>query len=69
MASCTAQVDETAFCEQDDVVAVLHEVAIHLGLDVLDALGVLLQPCDVDFDVEMSDVYAFQLASDIMWRP
>jgi len=36
----TAQVDETAFSEKDDVTAVLHQVAVDLRLDVLDRLGV-----------------------------
>ncbi len=56
MAGRTAKVDEAAFSEEDDVTAVLHEVAVDLGLDVLDALGVFFHPGDVNFDVKMSDI-------------
>lgn len=34
-----------------------HEVAVYLGLDVLDGFAVGFHPGDVDFDVEMADVY------------
>jgi hypothetical protein len=40
MTSRTSQVYETAFSEEDDVVAVWHQETIHLGLDVGDALSV-----------------------------
>ena len=56
VAGRAAQVDEAAFREQDDVPSVLHQVAVDLGLDVLDRLGVGFEPGDVDFDVEVSDV-------------
>ena len=56
VAGCAAQVDETTFGEQDDVVAVWHEEAVDLGLDALDGFCVLLEPRDVDFDIEMADV-------------
>lgn len=36
--------------------AVVHEVAVDLGLDAGDRLGVLLEPGNVDFDVEVTDV-------------
>lgn len=36
--------------------AVLHEEAVNLGLDVLDALGVGLQPSDVDLNIEVTNV-------------
>jgi len=50
-----SEVDQTAFGEEDDVLAVFEGVAIDLGLDViLD--GVLGQPGGVDFAIEMSDV-------------
>jgi hypothetical protein len=52
----TSQVDETALGEEDDVAAAGHEVAVDLGLDVGDRLGVLLEPRNVDFDVEVTDV-------------
>lgn len=56
VAGCAAEVDETAFGEEDDVAAVFHEVAVDLGLDVLDRFGVGFHPSDVDFDVEVTDV-------------
>lgn len=54
---CAAEVDKTAFGEQDYVAAVGHEEAVDLGLDGLRGFGVLLEPGDVDFDVEMANVY------------
>lgn len=57
MASGTSQVDETALSEEDDVAAVLHEEAVDLGLDVLDAGSILLQPGDINLDIEVTDIY------------
>ena len=37
-----------------------HEESVHLGLDVLNALGVLLQPRNVDLDIEVTNVYKNQ---------
>lgn len=56
VASSTAQVDETALGEEDDVAAVLHEETVDLGLDVLDGLGVGLEPGNIDFDIEVTNV-------------
>ena len=56
VASGASKVDETTLGEEDDVTAVLHEVAVDLGLDAGDRLGVLLEPSNVDFDVEVTDV-------------
>ena len=56
MTSSTAQVDQAALGKENDVTAVGHEVSIDLGLNVLDALGVLLQPGDVDLNIEMTNV-------------
>lgn len=56
MASGTSQVNETALSEEDNVAAVLHEEAVDLGLDVLNAGRVLLQPGDVNLDIEVTDV-------------
>jgi hypothetical protein len=52
----TSEVDETALGEEDDVAAAGHEEAVDLGLDVGDGFGVLLEPRNVDFDVEVTDV-------------
>ena len=51
-----AEVDEPALGQQDDVDARGQRVAVHLRLDVRDGLGGLLEPGDVDFDVEVADV-------------
>jgi hypothetical protein len=53
-----AQVDESAFGEKNDVAARRHEETVDLGLDVLYGLGVLLQPGNVDFNVEVADIWA-----------
>lgn len=54
--SGTAQVDETALCKEDNVAAVLHEEAVDLWLDVRDGGRVLLQPRNVNLNIEMADV-------------
>jgi hypothetical protein len=56
VASGASQVDETALSEEDDVTAALHQVAVDLGLDAGDRLSVLLEPSNVDFDIEVTDV-------------
>ena len=56
VAGRAAQVDETALGEQDDVAAVGHEEAVDLRLDADLLLGALLEPGDVDLDVEVTDV-------------
>ena len=52
----TAQVDETALGEEDETASAGHEVAVDLGLDVLDRLGVLLQPGNVNLVVEVTNI-------------
>ena len=52
----TAKVDKTTLSKEDDVAAVLEEVALDLRLDGDDGSGVLLEPSDVDLAIEMSDV-------------
>ena len=55
VAGSAPKVDETALSKEDDVVAVGHEEAINLGLDV-DALnGVLLEPGNINLDVEVTN--------------
>lgn len=56
VAGGTAKVDETTLGEKDDVTAVGHQEAVNLRLDVLDGLGVLLEPGNVDLNVEVTDV-------------
>lgn len=60
VAGGTAKVDETTLGQQDDVAAVGHGVAVNLGLDVLDRLGVGLEPGNVDLNVEVTDVLTRQ---------
>lgn len=57
MTGCAAEVDEAAFGEQDYVAAVGHEEAVDLGFDGLGGFGVLFEPGNVDFNVEMADVF------------
>ena len=56
MTSGTSQVYETALSEEDDVAAVLHEESVDLGLNVLYTLGTLLQPGDIDLNIEVTNV-------------
>lgn len=56
VASGTTQVDETALSEEDDVVAVGKLEAVDLWLDVDNVLSVSLEPGDVDFNVEVTNV-------------
>jgi hypothetical protein len=60
--SGTSQVDKTTLSKKDDVTAVLHQITVNLGLDILNALGILLQPGDIDLDVEVADVYAVSIS-------
>jgi hypothetical protein len=54
--SGTSQVDETTLSEEDDVSARWHEESVDLRLDVLHAFGVLLQPRNIDLDIEVANV-------------
>lgn len=56
MASGTSQVDEAALSQEDDAAAVLHVVAVDLGFDGNDLLGVGLEPGNVDLAVEVTNV-------------
>jgi hypothetical protein len=56
VAGSTAEVDKTALSEQDDVAAILHQETVDLGLDVLNARGVGLEPCNVDLNIEVANV-------------
>lgn len=56
VASGTAKVDQAALSQKDDVTTVGHQVAVNLGLDVLNGLGVGLEPSNVNFNVEVADV-------------
>lgn len=56
VAGSTAKVDETTLSQEDDVTAVGHGVTVNLGLDVLDGLGVGLEPGNVNLNVEVTNV-------------
>jgi hypothetical protein len=56
VASGAAQIDETAFSQQNDVATVLQQEAVDLGLDVLDGLSIGFKPSNVNLDVEMANV-------------
>lgn len=56
VAGCAAQVDETTLGKEDDMAAAGHEKAVDLGLDVLNAGGVLLQPSNVNLAVKVTNV-------------
>lgn len=56
MAGSAAQVYETSLSQEDDVAAGGHGEAVNLGLDVDGLLSVLLEPGDVDLNVEVTNV-------------
>lgn len=49
------KVDQTTLSKEDNVTATGHGVAVNLRLDVDDLDRVLLQPSDVNFNVEVTD--------------
>lgn len=54
--SGAAKVDETTLGQEDEVTAVWHQETVNLGLDADTLLGVLLEPGNVDLNVEVTDV-------------
>lgn len=51
-----SEVDETSFGEEDNVSSAGHGVSVDLRLDVDALLSVLLEPGDINFDVEVANV-------------
>lgn len=49
------QVYKTTISQQNDVATISHGVAVNLGLDVRNRLGVFLEPCNVYFNVEVAN--------------
>lgn len=49
------QINETTLSQKDQVAAVSHRVAVNLRFDVDDLLGILLQPGNINLDVEVTD--------------
>ena len=56
VAGSTAQVDKTTLGQEDNVTTVGHEEAVNLRLDVLDRLGVGLEPGNVNLNVEVTNI-------------
>lgn len=56
MTSGASQVDKTTLSQKNDAAAGRHVVAVDLGLDGDDLLGVGLEPGNVDFTVEVTNV-------------
>ncbi|KAH6604358.1 hypothetical protein Trco_007804 [Trichoderma cornu-damae] len=55
VAGSAAKVDQTTLSQEDDVAAVGHGEPVDLGLDVLDRLGVGLEPSNVDLNVKVAN--------------
>jgi len=56
VSSSASEVDETTIGKEDDVPARWHGEPVDLRLDVHDGRGILLQPSDVNLNVEVTDV-------------
>lgn len=55
MTSGTSQVDKTTLSKEDDVPAVGHGESIDLGLNIDGLLGVSLEPCNINFNIEVTN--------------
>lgn len=55
MTGSASEVDETSLSKEDDVTSGRHGEPVNLGLDVGSLNGGLLQPGDVDLNVEVTD--------------
>lgn len=51
-----AKIDKSSISEKDDVSAIRHRVSVNLRFDVAVLLGVGLEPGDIDFNVEVTNV-------------
>lgn len=49
------KVHETTFSKKDDVAARCHGETVNLGLDVHSLLGILLQPSNIDLNIEVTN--------------
>jgi hypothetical protein len=52
----TAKVNQTSLSQQNDMASVGHSITVNLRLDVLDRLGIGLEPGNVNLDIEVADV-------------
>lgn len=57
MASGTPQVDKTTLSQENYAATVLHVVAVNLGLNGNNLLGVGLEPSDVNLAVKVTNVF------------
>jgi hypothetical protein len=55
MSGTASQVDQSTLSKEDQVSAGSHLVSVDLGLDLDVRLGVVLQPRDVNLDIEVTD--------------
>lgn len=51
-----SEVNKTTFCKEDNMPAGGHGEPVYLRFDIDDRGSILLQPSDVDFNVEVTDV-------------
>src|SRR5277367_2486320 len=56
MTSSTTKIDEATLREENDMVSVGEKESIHLRFNVDDALGRLLEPGNIDFNIKMTDI-------------
>mmetsp|Transcript_110548 Transcript_110548/g.191602 ORF Transcript_110548/g.191602 Transcript_110548/m.191602 type:complete len:251 (+) Transcript_110548:228-980(+) len=56
VASGTTQIHKATFSKKDDVPATVHGVTVNLGLDFNLLLSVCVQPRNINFNIEMSNV-------------
>jgi len=60
VASTATQVHESALGEEDEMATGSHGEAVDLRLDVDSLDGVLLQPSDINLDIEVTDAAIHQ---------
>ena len=64
MAGTTAEVDKSTLGKEDEVTTGWHGESVDLGLDVDGLGGSLLEPSDVNLDIEVTDADRGQLYKD-----
>jgi hypothetical protein len=57
VSSSTAQVDKTSISQENDMSAIWQKESVNLRLNIGNALGVLLQPCNINLDIKMADIW------------
>ena len=56
MTSRATEIDQSSFRKKNDVVSIGEKETVDLRFNINDALGRLLKPCNVDFNVKMTDI-------------